>query len=209
MENVVKYFETIEVTIRKNKIITVSAVIGAVLVCVCSAIVSLYGVLVAKSQVYVIQNGTAIMATAAAGNVEKDLEIKDHVIRFHELMFNLSPSAESIKRNIDRALVMSDRSAYDYWMDMSERGFYQRLVSANISQEIVIDSVQVNVVHYPYDAKAYGKLYLLRESNITSYQFESSCRMVDVERSQTNPHGLMIEKFMVHRNEIIGTKKRR
>lgn len=209
MENVVKYFDTIEVTIRKNKIITVSAVIGAVIVCVCSAIVSLYGVLVAKSQVYVIQNGTAIMATAAAGNVEKDLEIKDHVIRFHELMFNLSPSAESIKRNIDRALVMSDRSAYDYWMDLSERGFYHRLVSANISQEIVIDSVRVNVANYPYDAKAFGKLYLLRESNITSYQFESSCRMVDVERSETNPHGLMIEKFMVNRNEIIGTKKRK
>ena len=209
MENVVKYFDTIEVTIRKNKIITVSAVIGAVLVCVCSAIVSLYGVLVAKSQVYVIQNGTAIMATAAAGNVEKDLEIKDHVIRFHELMFNLAPSSESQKRNLEQALHMADRSAYDWWNDQSEAGYFQRLVSANISQEIQIDSVKYSIQSYPYPARLYGKVYLTRESNITAYDFVSECRMTDVPRSRSNPHGLMIEKFSVKRYESLGTRKRR
>jgi Bacteroides conjugative transposon TraK protein len=135
--------------------------------------------------------------------------VQDHLVRFHELMFNLSPSSESIKRNIDRALVMSDRSAYDYWRDLSERGFYQRLVSANITQQIVVDSVRTDLRTYPYESETFGKLYLIRESNITAYQFESTCRLVDVERSETNPHGLMIEKFTVRRNENIGTKRRR
>jgi hypothetical protein len=54
-----------------------------------------------------------------------------------------------------------------------------------------------------------GKLQVwLVESNITAYQFESSCRLVDVERSQTNPHGLMIERFVVTRNDNLGTRKR-
>ena len=123
-------------------------------------------------------------------------------------MFNLSPSSESIKRNVDRALTMSDRSAYDYWMDLSERGFYQRLVSANISQEIVVDSVRVNMQTYPYEAATFGKLFLLRESNITSYEFESSCRLVEVERSPSNPHGMMIEKFLVTKSDNLGTRKR-
>ena len=148
------------------------------------------------------------MARRSHEDANRDMEAADHVTRFHELMFNLSPSSESIKRNVDRALLMSDRSAYDYWMDLSERGFYQRLVSANVSQEIVVDSVKVDMQSYPYGAITYGKLFLLRESNITSYQFESTCRLVEVERSPSNPHGMMIEKFLVTRNDNLGTRKR-
>jgi hypothetical protein len=82
------------------------------------------------------------------------------------------------------------------------------MVSANISQEIVIDSVSVDMSSYPYQARTYAKIYMLRESNITAYDFESSCRLVDVQRSRSNPHGLMIEKFRVIRNENIGTRMR-
>ena len=210
MENVIKYFDNIESGFRKMKFLTL-AVIGA------SAIVALSAVFLAmssseksRSEIFIVDgSGAALHATSAPDGAEKDLEVEDHLVRFHELMFNLSPSEESIKRNIDRALVMSDRSAYDYWRDMSERGFYQRIVSANISQQIVVDSVKTNLNTYPYEALTFGKLYLIRESNITAYQFESACRLVNVERSKTNPHGLMIEKFMVRRNDNLGTKRRK
>ena len=161
-----------------------------------------------NDNIYVIDRGSAVMAARSGQDAYRDLEVKDHIERFHELMFNLSPNSESIKRNLDRALVMSDKSAYDYWSDLSERGFYSRIVSANISQEIVIDSVKVDMSSYPYQAKTYAKVFMLRESNITAYDFESSCRLVDVERSQSNPHGLMIEKFRVSKNENLGTRQR-
>lgn len=210
MENVIKYFENIESGFRKMKFLTLSVIGASVIVSVTAVFLAIDFASKARGQVFVVdKNGGAAMATAASDGAQKDLEVEDHLVRFHELMFNLSPSSEAIKRNIDRALVMSDRSAYDYWRDMSERGFYQRLVSANISQQIVVDSVKVNLEGYPYDAVTFGKLYLIRESNITAYQFESICRLVDVERSQTNPHGLMIEKFMVRRNDNIGTKRRK
>jgi len=210
MDNVIKYFENIESGFRKMKFLTVSVIGASVIVSVAAVFMAIDFASKARGQVFVVDNnGAAAFATAASDGAQKDLEVEDHLVRFHELMFNLSPSSEAIKRNIDRALVMSDRSAYDYWRDMSERGFYQRLVSANISQQIVMDSVKVNLEGYPYEAVSYGKLYLIRESNITAYQFESQCRLVNVERSQTNPHGLMIEKFVVRRNDNIGTKRRK
>ena len=209
MESVIKYFENIETGFRRMKFVTVGALASSAAIAIAAVAISVSYVGKADDQVFVIDNGTAMVASAARGDSQKDLEVQDHLVRFHELMFNLSPSSESIKRNIDRALVMSDRSAYDYWRDLSERGFYQRLVSANISQQIVVDSVRADIRSYPYEAVTYGKLYLIRESNITSYQFESVCRMVDVERSESNPHGLMIEKFNVRRNENIGTKRRK
>ena len=210
MENIIKYFENIESGFRKTKVLTLSVVAGACIIAGVTVFRAFDFAESARDNIFVVDAGGAAMAAKAAPTgAEKDLEVQDHLVRFHELMFNLSPSSEAIKRNIDRALVMSDRSAYDYWMDMSERGFYQRLVSANISQQIMVDSVRTNLSVYPYEAVTFGKLYLLRESNITAYDFESACRIVDVERSQSNPHGLMIEKFNVRKSENIGTKRRK
>lgn len=209
MENLIKQFNNIETSFRRMKFVTTLCMTAAVVIAVGSVMISGKLMQEGNDKIYVVDKGSAVMAARTDEDLYRDLEAKDHVSRFHELMFNISPSSESIKRNLDKALVMSDKSAYDYYMDLSERGFYQRMISANISQEIVVDSIKVNMTGYPYDAKTYGRLFLLRESNITAYSFESNCRLVDVERSQNNPHGLMIEKFTVTKNENLGTRKRK
>ena len=209
MENLIKQVNNIETSFRRMKFVTTLCMAAAVVIAVGSVMISGKLMQEGNDKIYVVDKGSAVMAARTDEDLYRDLEAKDHVSRFHELMFNISPSSESIKRNLDKALVMSDKSAYDYYMDLSERGFYQRMISANISQEIVVDSIKVNMTGYPYDAKTYGRLFLLRESNITAYNFESSCRLVDVERSQNNPHGLMIEKFTVTKNENLGTRKRK
>ena len=208
MDKIIKYFETIETSFRKLKFITLASIVSGVVIALGAVYIAGQHMLSNNDNIYVIDRGSAVMAARSGQDAYRDLEVKDHIERFHELMFNLSPNSESIKRNLDRALPMSDKSAYDYWSDLSERGFYSRIVSANISQEIVIDSVRVDMSSYPYQAKTYAKIFMLRESNITAYEFESSCRLVDVERSQSNPHGLMIEKFRVSKNENLGTRHR-
>ena len=208
MDKIIKYFDTIETSFRKLKFITVASIASGVVIALGAVYISGQQMLSNNDNIYVIDRGSAVMAARSGQDAYRDLEVKDHIERFHELMFNLSPNSESIKRNLDRALVMSDKSAYDYWSDLSERGFYSRIVSANISQEIVIDSVKIDMSSYPYQAKTYAKVFMLRESNITAYDFESSCRLVDVERSPSNPHGLMIEKFRVSKNENMGTRQR-
>lgn len=208
MDKIIKYFDTIETSFRKLKFITVASIASGVVIALGAVYISGQQMLSNNDNIYVIDRGSAVMAARSGQDAYRDLEVNDHIERFHELMFNLSPNSESIKRNLDRALVMSDKSAYDYWSDLSERGFYSRIVSANISQEIVIDSVKVDMSSYPYQANTYAKVFMLRESNITAYDFESSCRLVDVERSPSNPHGLMIEKFRVSKNENMGTRQR-
>lgn len=208
MNKIIKYFETIETSFKKMRLITVASIASGVAVALGAVYIAGRQMVSNNDNIYVIDRGSAVMAARSGEDAYRDLEVRDHIERFHELMFNLSPNSESIRRNLDRALTMSDRSAYEYWSDLSERGFYSRIVSANISQEIVIDSVTVDMSSYPYQAKTYAKVFMLRESNITAYDFESSCRLVDVERSQSNPHGLMIEKFRVSRNENLGTRYR-
>lgn len=208
MKNLIEYFNNIETSFSRLKFVTTASILASTFITISAMAFVVWSAYASKQNIYVVDRGSAVMASLGDDYENKDLEVKDHVRRFHELFFNVTPNAESIKRNIDRSLVMCDKSAYDYWMDLSEKGFYQRIISANITQEIVIDSVSVDISKYPYEAITNAKLYIIRESNITQYEFESTCQLMEVERSQGNPHGLMMEKFAVTRNEKLETRRR-
>ena len=209
METIVKYFSGIDQELRRRRGLVTATLVFAGVVCVGVVLLSFMFVRQSRDTVYVVDKGSTIMATIASGSVQRDLEVEDHIRRFHELMFNLAPSSESQRRNLEQALHMADRSAYDWWQDQSESGYYARLASANITQEIQIDSVRFSMQTYPYPARLYGKVFLTRESNITAYDCVSECRLSDVPRSRSNPHGLMVELFAVRRYESLGTRRRR
>lgn len=208
MDKLIKHFNDIDQSFKAMKWVTALALGAAVVAMLGTALVFINKTSSLTDTIYVVDRGSAVMANRSTEDGYRDIEADDHVLRFHELMLNVTPNAESIKRNIDRALILCDKSAYDYYMDLSEKGFYQRMISANITQEFVADSVRVNMDSYPYKVTTYGKLYLMRESNINLYEFESQGQLVEVERSPSNPHGLMLEKFHVTRNENIGSRRR-
>ena len=208
MDKLIKHFNDIEQSFKVMKYITTLALGTAAVVILGAMLLYTNRTQSLTDTIYVVDRGSAVMASRTPEDGYRDIEADDHVLRFHELMLNVTPNAESIKRNLDRALILSDKSAYDYYMDLSEKGFYQRMISANITQEFVADSVKVSMESYPYKVKTYGKLYLMRESNINLYEFESQGQLVEVERSPSNPHGLMLEKFHVTRNENIGSRRR-
>ena len=164
MEKILKYYGGIDSELKRSRSLVWAVVGFAAVITVGVTLLSFNFVRQSRDTVYVVDKGSTMMATIAEGDVQRDLEVEDHVRRFHELMFNLAPSAESQKRSLERALLMADRSAYEYWQDHSEAGYYARLVSANISQEIQIDSVQFSIQHYPYPARTFGKVFLTRES---------------------------------------------
>ena len=70
------------------------------------------------------------------------LFIDDHVKRFHELFFTLSPDKDAIESNIHRALFLVDKSAFGYYKDLTENGYYNRIIAGNVNQTIAIDSMQ-------------------------------------------------------------------
>ena len=162
-----------------------------------------------REKIYVMDQGKSLLLALQTDAVmSKELEIKDHVSRFHELMFTLSPQKKTIQENLDRAFNLADRSAYEYSQDLAEKGYYSRLVSANISQQMIVDSVVFQGNGYPYQVKTYARQYVIRESTMSEYAFVSSCQVLNASRSDVNPHGLIVEKFAVLENNLIETRKR-
>lgn len=162
-----------------------------------------------REKIYVLDQGKSLLLALQTDAVmSKEIEVKDHVTRFHELMFTLSPQKQTIQENLDRAFNLADRSAYEYSQDLAEKGYYSRIVSANISQQMMVDSVVFQGNGYPYQVKTFARQYVVRESNISEYLFVSECQLINSSRSDVNPHGLLIEKFKVTENNLIETRKR-
>ena len=199
----------IEKSFRRQSLLTIVAVGGALVFALVMGLSALSYAEKQRQKIYVLDQGKSLLlALQTDAILSKDVEIRDHVTRFHELMFTLSPQKQTIQENLDRAFNLADRSAFDYSQDLAEKGYYARIVSANISQQMLVDSVVFAGNGYPWQVKTYARQYVVRESKVSLYSFVSTCQVIEGRRSDVNPHGLLIEKFKVISNDLIETRKR-
>ncbi len=183
---------------------------GIAFLCLCAGIVgysvwSAYSFAEAQRQkIYVLDGGKSLMLALSQDlSQNRPVEAREHVKRFHELFFTLSPDKSAIESNIQRALFLSDRSAFNYYKDLSEKGYYNRIISGNINQTILIDSVVCNFDTYPYGIITHARQMIIRESNITERSLTSHCKLLNSVRSDNNPHGFTIEAFEIKENRDI------
>jgi conjugative transposon TraK protein len=121
---------------------------GIVFVCLCAAVVgyslwSSYNFAEAQRQkIYVLDGGKSLMLALSQDlSQNRPVEAREHVKRFHELFFTLSPNKNAIESNIRRALFLVGKSAFGYYKDLQEKGYYNRIISGNINQNLQVDSV--------------------------------------------------------------------
>lgn len=183
---------------------------GIVFLVVCTAITgysvwSSYNFAEAQRQrIYVLDGGKSLMLALSQDMTQnRPVEAREHVRRFHELFFTLSPDKSAIESNITRALLLVDKSAFKYYQDMAEKGYYNRIVSGNINQAVMVDSVACNFDTYPYKAVTYARQMIIRESNITERSLVTRCDLINSVRSDNNPHGFTMERFEILENRDI------
>jgi conjugative transposon TraK protein len=154
-----------------------------------------------RQKVYVLDNGKSLMlALAQDASINRPVEAREHIRRFHELFFTLAPDKSAIENNMKRAFNLADKSAFDYYKDLAEKGYYNRIISGNVQQRLEVDSVICNFETYPYAVKTYAKQFIIRSSNVTKRNLVTSCYLVNSVRSDNNPQGFNIEKFTVLQN---------
>ncbi|SHM90158.1 conjugative transposon protein TraK [Flavobacterium chilense] len=155
-----------------------------------------------RQKVYVLDNGKSLMlALSQDASINRPVEAREHVRRFHELFFTLAPDKNAIESNMKRAFNLADKSAFDYYKDLSEKGYYNRIISGNVQQRIEVDSVICNFDHHPYAVRTYAKQFIIRSSNVTRRSLVTSCFLVNSVRSDNNPQGFNIEKFAILENK--------
>ena len=162
-----------------------------------------------REKIYVLDGGKSLMLALSQDlSQNRPAEAREHVRRFHELFFTLSPDKSAMEHNVKRALLLADKSAYNYYSDFAEKGYYNRIIAGNINQVLKVDSVVCNFDSYPYQAKTYAKQMIIRASNVTERSLVTTCRLLNSSRSDDNPNGYTIEGFTIIENKDLQTVKR-
>ena len=90
-----------------------------------------------------------MLALSQDASRNRPVEAREHVRRFHELFFTIAPDKDAIEKNMERAFVLCDKSAFNYYKDLAEKGYYNRAISGNVNQRIEVDSIHCNFNTYP------------------------------------------------------------
>jgi conjugative transposon TraK protein len=161
-----------------------------------------------QERIYILSNGKALEAWSAERKDNIPVEARDHVRMFHYHFFTLHPDEKVIQSNITRALYLADASAKVQFDNLKENRYYSNVISGNISQEILIDSIRIDVGQYPFYFKCHARQRLIRTTSIVTRSLVTEGFIRNVSRSDNNPHGFLIERWTTLENNDIKTENR-
>jgi len=183
-----------------------------ILACIAISLYALYNsnqaIAKAQQRIYILANGKALEAFAADRKDNIPVEARDHVKMFHQYFFTLDPDERVIQSNITKALYMADASAKRQYDDLKENGYYANLIAGNISQQIEVDSVTVDINQYPFSFRCNAVETIIRATSTVTRNLITEGYLRNVSRSDNNPHGFLIEKWKTIENGDIKAEKR-
>lgn len=187
---------------------TFITIISASAVCCFTLYKSYQSVETAQARVYILESGKILEAYASARSENIPVEARDHIASFHRLFFTLDPDDKAITTGLAKALYLADGSAKKQYDDLRESGYYTGIISGNISQQLIIDSIKVSTDSYPYSFQCSAVQRIIRPTSIVSRRLITQGALRTVSRSDNNPHGFLIEKWTTLENKDIGVQYR-
>lgn len=156
-----------------------------------------------RSTIYILANGKALEAFAADPKDNIPVEAKDHIKTFHQFFFTLDPDDKVIEQNLTRALYLADASAKREYDNLKENGYFSNVIAGNISQQISMDSITLDINQHPFYFRYYGSEKIIRTTSIVSRSLVTEGYLRNVSRSDNNPHGFLIERWQTLENKDI------
>jgi conjugative transposon TraK protein len=155
----------------------------------------------AQNRVHILYNGKVLEAVASDRKSNLPVELRDHIKTFHQYFFNLSPDDKAIQAEVTKALYLADESAKKQYDNLHEAGYYNNLISANINQEISVDSIKLDVNQVPYAFTCYATEKLIRASSTLIRKLITRGTVRDIKtQTDNNPHGFLIQGWEILSN---------
>ncbi|WDF78991.1 conjugative transposon protein TraK [Mucilaginibacter sp. KACC 22773] len=193
--------KNIDTAFKHIKQFSIFLIIGNVLTMCFCIYKSTQAVSLAHNQVHILYNGKLLEAIAAERKTNLPVELRDHIKTFHEDFFDLSPDDKAIQANVGKALYLADESAKRQYDNLRESGYYNNLISANISQEISVDSTRLEGNQWPYIFTCYATEKLVRSSGTVYRKLVTQGEVRDIAiQTDNNPHGFLIQHWEILAN---------
>lgn len=203
-----KETKNIDSSFRHIKVFTFAVVAGCFLLCGFVLYKSYELSARLQDKIYILAGDQAMEAFASKRKDNLLVEAKSHISLFHTYFFTLDPDDKVIEKNISKALYMADASAKKQYNNLKETGYYANIIAGNISQQISIDSITVNIKSEPYFFHCYATEKIIRPNSIVTRNLITQGYLRNVSRSDNNPHGFLIERWETLENKDIKTENR-
>lgn len=199
--------KNIDTAFRSMRLFTIIIVVGFILLCGYIVYQTNVTLTANKGKVYVMVNGKLVEAVAMERNIP--VELRDHIRTFHTLFFTLSPDEKAIQTQISKALYLADGSARREYQNLKEAGYYNNIISGNISQTIDIDSIELDMSVVPYRFRCLGRQYITRPTSVLTRSIVTQGFVrTGMLQSDNNSHGFLIERWEIVSNNDIKTDNR-
>ena len=194
-------FKNIDTAFKHIKMFSIFLIVANMLT-MCFCIYKSYDIVnAAQNRVHILYNGKVLEAFASDRKSNLPVELRDHIKTFHQYFFNLTPDDKAIQATVSKALYLADESAKKQYDNLRESGYYNNLISANISQEIEVDSIQLDVDQYPFIFTCYATQKLVRASSTIIRRLITQGRIRDIKtQTDDNPHGFLIQQWEILEN---------
>jgi len=196
-----QHFKNIDSAFKHIKLFSYLLILACVVITCFSVYQSYRSSADFRSHIYVLANGKALEAIAQDRRDNIPVELRDHIKVFHEAFFNLDPDEKQIQATISKALYLADGSAKTAYDNLREAGYYNNLVSGNISQQVTVDSIRLDMNSYPYGFTCFATEKLVRSTSTTTRSLVTQGFARNVSRSDNNPHGFLIERWETIKNQ--------
>lgn len=203
-----KIFDTIERQFQKVRRAAFASVVVSGLIAWCAIYYGSHELEKERNTIYVLHNGTVFAAVSSGRDENLVVELRDHLRMFHRYFFDLDPDEKAIKASVGLSYYLADGSARHLFDDQVEKGFINALVSGNVSERVVLDSIWLDTQNEPYAFRCFGTQTLTRATSVTTRSLITRGYIRNTQRADNNPHGFIIERFEVEDNKDIKTINR-
>jgi len=201
-------FKNIDTAFRQVKLFSLMVIIASFGLAMYATYRSSSVINQAQQRVFILANGKVLEAWSADRKDNIPVEARDHVRMFHYYFFTLDPDDKVIQSNISKALYLADGTAKRQYDNLKETGYYSGLIAGNISQEIIIDSINISISDYPYQFNCHARQRIIRPTSVVVRSLVTTGLLRNVSRSDNNPHGFLIERWKTLENKDIKTENR-
>jgi conjugative transposon TraK protein len=200
--------QNIETSFQHIRLFTAIVVVGCLILCCVVSWLAYRSAAEAQQRIYILASGKALEAVAQDRKDNVPVEARDHIRNFHQSFFTLDPDEKVINANLTRALYLADGSAKRQYDDLKETGYYAGIIAGNISQEINIDSIRLDMTSYPYYFRCFATEKIIRPSSLVTRDLLTEGWLRNSSRSDNNPHGFLIERWTILDNRDLKVEAR-
>jgi conjugative transposon TraK protein len=194
-------FKNIDTAFKHIKLFSIFLLLAnAATMCFC--IYKSYAIVtLAQNRVHILYNGKVLEAIASDRKTNLPVELRDHIKTFHEDFFTLVPDDKQIDATVTKALYLADGSAKAAYDNLKEAGYFNNLISANINQQVQVDSIRLDLDSYPYAFTCYGTEKLVRSTSTVTRKLITQGKVSDLKtETDNNPHGFLIQGWEILQN---------